>query len=713
MRYDIEELRRACAGRWPHILGSVGGLTPRQLDPNIGQPCPKCGGNDRFSAFKDVAETGGLCCRKCFATKNADGFSSLEWLTGRPFAEVIEQAANAIGVHPTGTPATQKPLPAQKPVQLERQEFKEIDSELLQRLEAGGRNELGRLAKTLSVSPESLRAIGAGFNPDEDCWTFPERTAGGKVCGVNRRFQDGSKKMMKDHRRGLIFANDWKEHAGPVLVVEGPSDTAAGIALGACVIGRPANIVPKAVLPELITLLKDLPKDRGIIVLAENDQSDDGAWPGRDGAIRTAKELSQALGRAIAWALPPEGSKDLRSWLKDHPGASRCQFTDSIEIQGTEEPQGESADQNDPEIPFEASKPQSQQRSFSGKSVGELWESATEPITWLVTNVLSADQPTVFAARQKTLKSTLAADLVVALASGYSWLGRFEIPQRKRVLLLTGESTEKSAIRKVRRAAEARNLRGEDLADWIRIEATTFPNLPSGIDCDLVNQAVQEYGIEVVLLDPLYMGLQGLNTANLTEVGPALRRFMEACRPASLIIVHHIKKSASFDDAPNLEDLSQAGIAEFAGNFWLMGRIAEYTGDGVHQLAVRHGGRDEQFGLLKLEFDEQLWTAQVSSLVDHREDLKARRDTERVNSMTTRILDALERNRDGLSEYKLAVAAGTQKERGPFQTALSELHDRDRIELIPEFKPERAKVASKGWKLKPESTANKTTANNC
>ena len=126
-----------------------------------------------------------------------------------------------------------------------------------------------------------------------------------------------------------------------------------------------------------------------------------------------------------------------------------------------------------------------------------------------------------------------------------------------------------------------------------------------------------------------------------------MRQYMEYCRPANVISAHHVKKTASFDDAPNLEDLSQAGIAEFAGNYWLMGRMGEYVGDGMHKLAVRYGGRDEQFGLLKLDFDERKWTAEFSSLVDHREDLKVRKETEQVNAMTAKILKELKRYRDG------------------------------------------------------------------
>jgi len=319
-------------------------------------------------------------------------------------------------------------------------------------------------------------------------------------------------------------------------------------------------------------------------------------------------------------------------------------------------------------------------RCFAGKSAADLWALADQPVQWLVENVFSCDQPTVFGAKQKSLKTTLLSDLAVSLASGFPWLGRFDIPQKRRVLFITGESSEAAAIRKVRRAAESRNLRREDFTDSLRIEAMNFPELPRVSDCDAVRAAVERHGIEVVLLDPLYMGLPGITTSNLMEVGPALRFFMESCRPANLIVAHHVKKTASFDDAPNLEDLSQAGIAEFAGNYWLMGRLSEYTGDGLHTLAVRAGGRDEQFHLLKLEFDERAWTARFTSLMDHREDVKARRETERFNEQTAAIRGHLKRNGGQATLAQLADSAKTKPKRESFQLLIDELCDSGQYE---------------------------------
>jgi hypothetical protein len=387
-----------------------------------------------------------------------------------------------------------------------------------------------------------------------------------------------------------------------------------------------------------------------------------------------------------------------RFWYQSHG------FTDHEQIDAAKTYLGPQASQTIHTAFLETKQPQTEQgppptviKSFAGKPAEELYDLATQPIEWLVNDVLSSDQGTVIGAKLKSLKTTLLTDLAVALVSGTLWLNRFVVPKKLRVLFLTGEASERAAIRKIKRAADSRNLRREDLSG-LRIEAVNFPNLPNAAHCVAVELAVREHNIDVVILDPLYMGLAGVNTTNLFEVGPAIRQFLESCRPAKIILAHHVKKTASYDDAPNLEDLAQAGIAEFAGNYWLMGRMAEYTGDGRHQLAIRYGGRDEQFGLLKLDFDERKWTSDFSSLMDHRQDISVRKETEKVNAMTANLLKELKRYPEGLSESGLATAIGTKKQRGPYQTALQELEERKAIVCLPDFKSGN-RATCRGWKL--------------
>ena len=60
------------------------------------------------------------------------------------------------------------------------------------------------LAKELNCSTASLRAIGAGFYPEKQAWTFPERDHKGDVIGISLRYE-GDKFMVKGSKRGLIY----------------------------------------------------------------------------------------------------------------------------------------------------------------------------------------------------------------------------------------------------------------------------------------------------------------------------------------------------------------------------------------------------------------------------------------------------------------------------------------------------------------------------
>lgn len=243
---------------------------------------------------------------------------------------------------------------------------------------------------------------------------------------------------------------------------------------------------------------------------------------------------------------------------------------------------------------------------FSGQTVNEMWAAAEEEVDWMVDGVFAMGQPTIMGAEQKCCKTTLLSDLVVALATATPWLQHFNVKQPRRTLFITGESSDRGAMKRIRRAVESRHIAPASINGMLRIETFDFPTV--SLDSDLKDLAlvIEKYKSEVVVVDPLYMALANVNTANVCEVGPVLKAFARNVYPANIILAHHIKKSASYDEVPDLKDLSQAGIAEFAGNFWMMGRLQPYKGDGLHHLSISMGGRDEQFGryhLLANEFD--------------------------------------------------------------------------------------------------------------
>ncbi len=201
------------------------------------------------------------------------------------------------------------------------------------------------LSTKLGVTVDALRRLHVGWMPSQRCWSFPERDAAGNVIGIIRRFDDGSKRREAGSQSGLTFDRvGWSESSVEprhILLVEGPSDTAALMSLGIAVVGRPSSLGGVDLLAEL---LRAVPSDRTIVVIGEHDRKSHGSlspvvkkwhkpecngcsacWPGKIGAVTTATKLAERLERPIALAFPPENAKDARAWLNSHPNDKRIE----------------------------------------------------------------------------------------------------------------------------------------------------------------------------------------------------------------------------------------------------------------------------------------------------------------------------------------------------------------------------------------------------
>jgi hypothetical protein len=185
-----------------------------------------------------------------------------------------------------------------------------------------------RLAVELGVTVESLERLTVGYAWDEyrklECSTWPERDPTGKVVGITRRYwkqiAGGNKRGMQGGKHGLFIPKGWRSEAGPILLPEGGSDTAAIIGLGITAIGRPSNTAGAEMLRKLLD-----GAGRKIIVIGERDMKPEKrgtveqcpascegcllCWPGRAGSRAMAQRL-----RAVS-RLPPPGFKDAREWI--------------------------------------------------------------------------------------------------------------------------------------------------------------------------------------------------------------------------------------------------------------------------------------------------------------------------------------------------------------------------------------------------------------
>jgi len=228
-------------------------------------------------------------------------------------------------------------------------------------------------------------------------------------------------------------------------------------------------------------------------------------------------------------------------------------------------------------------------------SNAELFADQTE-VRFLVDNVLAAEQPCILGGAGKTLKTSLAVDLAISLASGDPWLGRFAVPQPGPVLFISAESG-KPVLRDVMRAVcWAKHVDARDLPiQWSfrRPLLTQASHLASLLD------AIEEHRPKLVILDPTYLLLMGggdsERTKNLFAMGSVLGTLSDAVSQsgATMLLLHHVTKSIgrSKREPIALGDLAYAGFSEWARQWILVSRWEDYTpGTGEHALHVSVGG---------------------------------------------------------------------------------------------------------------------------
>lgn len=173
---------------------------------------------------------------------------------------------------------------------------------------------VGALAGRLGVSAGSLQRLGIGWDGRKN-WAFPMSDAAGLVRGIRLRAPNGGKFSVEGSKQGLHIPSGLSGR-GPLLLPEGPTDTAAALDLGFDAVGRPSCRGAARLLIELIK--KHRPE--AIAVVADSDEA------GRAGAAELAGVVA-CYCREVRVIAPPV--KDLREWLK--AGATTADMNEAID----------------------------------------------------------------------------------------------------------------------------------------------------------------------------------------------------------------------------------------------------------------------------------------------------------------------------------------------------------------------------------------------
>lgn len=302
--------------------------------------------------------------------------------------------------------------------------------------------------------------------------------------------------------------------------------------------------------------------------------------------------------------------------------------------------------------------------------------------SYLVSDVLASDQPCVLAAPKKCLKTNIAIDLTLSLASGDRFLGKFYVPQPVRVALISGESgaaTIQETARRIARSKQWVHLNDYQNAFW----SFSLPQLSDHRSLMALRQFIRRHQIKVLICDPAYLMLcLGDDAGNLFKVGPILWQLSKlgADEGVTIIIVHHtVKGVAVTDGPPELEGIAWSGFQEWARQWILLSRRAAYDTDriGHHELWFTAGGSAGHSVGKALDIEEgdrrdtggRRWLvevkpigeaigAKVEAATTAKEQRQRAQHDKSVTNAVAKVLEALEANHEGLTQRRFKEEHG-------------------------------------------------------
>ena len=538
MTIDANQVKAAMIGRWRECLASRAGIDPALLDGK-GHPCPKCGGDNRFSTFNDFNETGGITCRQCFATENSDGLSALQWLTNCDFPTALNIAAEHAGINGNGKAQPINPLEA-----ICAQKRMPVES-----------------AKAFGARVEGSTVVIPAYDEhSNECTTFRLWLENGKATkGI----------FEKDKPAGIFFPLvDGKPRmpapGDTVLVAYSVKDAIVLHSLGFYAIGLPGC--------ELSAKFTRLFRDVNVVMIPHRNKRE------YERCERNCKRLygvAESIKRAdLPLAMDGEEGDDARDVLakKDGEKLLRQAIKDAQSI----------LDKSPVIRPL---------------TVSEMIAAYPRLRDAVIEGLVRQGETMNVIASPKIGKSWLVNDLAIHKAAGKTWLDTFEMSPGN-VLILDNELHAETSANRIPKVAEARNIPLSAYGDRIQVA-----NLRGQLtDIYALHRVFDRYNrgdLDLVILDAFYRAVPQGTDENENAAMTTLYNHIDKYAlqlGCSFILVHHSSKGNQSGKA--ITDVGAgAGSQSRATDTHLILRPHEEAGAIVLDAAVRSWKPIEPFCL--------------------------------------------------------------------------------------------------------------------
>lgn len=294
-------------------------------------------------------------------------------------------------------------------------------------------------------------------------------------------------------------------------------------------------------------------------------------------------------------------------------------------------------------------------------------------LDWLVKGVVVRGDAAAMGGPTKSLKTSILIDLAVSLASATPFLGRFDVPQSRRVALISGESGRRAIQSSARQVCLSRDLTSRDIANvfW----GFTLPQLTNAEHLAVIRKTIEDNGLECIVIDPFYLtvlaGNAGVDVKSMFEMGPLLNDVARTCIEAGCtpIIAHHFtKKREDPFGPPELTDFAYGGFTNFIRQWMMVSPRERFDAEiGLFKLHFYFGGSaghcgehavDIEVGKLDPDMDRRCWKVTIASPSEERAARQEQRkaEAERKAEEKRKAADA-EKDREECELIAVAVAA--------------------------------------------------------
>jgi hypothetical protein len=171
-------------------------------------------------------------------------------------------------------------------------------------------------------------------------------------------------------------------------------------------------------------------------------------------------------------------------------------------------------------------------------------ESGNGTARWLIERLWTAGGVGILAGQPKSLKTYVALEMAVSVASGSPCLGTFPVSAQGPALVYAAEDSPSNLRSRLAALAAQRNLGLEDLD--LRVITADFIRLDHPQDQERLRETVLLYRPALLVLDPLVR----LHSQDENQSGPMASllgylRQLQRSTGTAVLVVHHVRKSVS------------------------------------------------------------------------------------------------------------------------------------------------------------------------